>query len=600
MAAPRPQRSHARTRDFFTERVDDFTTDRLRWLIRLRWVAVGGILVATLFAVGGAFPGVVWPVLAVVAGLGAAYNLLLWRGHRDGAGPAGRRAAMFQALMDIVMLTVVLWAAGGVQSPFLGYYLFHVALVGILAGPRATFVAAAVSTLCVGLLAMAEFWPWMHIGRWEPVPPWDFLADVTAFVTTAGGVAYIVTHAVRELRDREWALARARDRAAIEYQLLSNTLNELEAGLEVVDQDGDVLWRNRRAEILAPLADDHRWKCAGTVRSCEKDVTGICPVHNAREHGATGRCRFAAPVDGDERVYEMMSFPLSIESGGSPRVMNLYVDRTDATLDERRLVLAERLVSLGRVAQGVAHELNTPLATIRTLAADMRAALRDLDEGPDGKSGGKNGAEGGARAQFFEDVDESAALIQDETRRLGRITQALLAGGDLVRAHMEGMVPLGAVVERARALVFAGVRHGPLVEVEAAVDTLSVSADPDRLMQVLVNLLQNAHDAVRDGGGHVLVGARAEGAFVLLTIEDDGAGISSEIEGRLFEPFTTTKPPGQGTGLGLYTSYMLAQAMGGTLTLSRREQGGTRALVRLPAAAAEGLGRLPGLTQRAS
>jgi two-component system sensor histidine kinase HupT/HoxJ len=121
-------------------------------------------------------------------------------------------------------------------------------------------------------------------------------------------------------------------------------------------------------------------------------------------------------------------------------------------------------------------------------------------------------------------------------------------------------------------------------------------------MQVLVNLLQNAHDAVRDRRGHVVIGARADGMHVRLTIDDDGPGIPEGIEGRLFEPFTTTKPPGQGTGLGLYTSYMLAQAMGGTLTLERREEGGTRATVRLPAAAEtddERLAQVSGLTQRA-
>jgi len=347
------------------------------------------------------------------------------------------------------------------------------------------------------------------------------------------------------------------------------------------------------AELLAPQVIDEQWHCPGEARSCERDVTGICPVRAAREQGGTGRCKFAAHIDGVERVYEMMSFPLSEEGGERPRVMNLYVDRTDATLDERRLVLAERLVSLGRVAQGVAHELNTPLATIRTLAADMRAALRTLDSGSEDPV---------AREQMLEDLHESAGLIQDETRRLGRITQALLAGGDLVRAHMEGAVPLGAVVERARALVFAGVRNGPDVEVHVDVGSLSVSADPDRLMQVLVNLLQNAHDAVRDeDGGLVQIGASSDGALVELTVDDDGPGIPESIEGRLFEPFTTTKPPGQGTGLGLYTSYMMVQAMGGTLSLERRDEGGTRATVRLPKGAdTEGLAPVSRLTQRAS
>ena len=582
--------------DYFTEKRERFTLDRLRWLVRLRWVALAGILLATVLAVAGAFPGVAWQLLAGVCVVGGLYNLALLRKYAGERSSAGRRAAMFQALVDILILTVALWAAGGVQSPFLGFYVFHVALVGILVGPRATYGAAAVAGVCVGVLALADFFPWMQIGAWDPVPPWDFLADVTAFVATAGGVAYIVTHAVRELRDREMALGRARDRAAIEYQLLSHTLSELEAGLEVVDHEGNVLWRNRRAELLSPTVEEHVWQCPGGLRACEKDVTGVCPMVTARHEGGTGRCRFAAQIDADERVYEMMSFPLSTERGEPPRVMNLYIDRTEATLDERRLVLAERLVSLGRVAQGVAHELNTPLATIRTLAADMRVALRGLHEG----DGGSAEEDGGARVRVLEDVNESAGLIQDETRRLGRITQALLAGGDLVRAHMEGTVPLGAVVERARALVFAGVRNGPAVHVDAAVGSLSVSADPDRLMQVLVNLLQNAHDAVRDRPGRVMIAARADADHVRLTIDDDGPGISEEIEGRLFEPFTTTKPPGQGTGLGLYTSYMLAQAMGGTLTLERREEGGTRATIRLPAAAggSEALAQISGLSHR--
>jgi C4-dicarboxylate-specific signal transduction histidine kinase len=218
----------------------------------------------------------------------------------------------------------------------------------------------------------------------------------------------------------------------------------------------------------------------------------------------------------------------------------------------------------------------------------MRAAIRAFETNDSQPS-----------ADVLEDLAESAALIQDETRRLGRITQALLAGGDLVRARIEGQVPVAAVVERARALVFAGVRDGPDVVVHRGVDELDVAADQDRLVQVLVNLLQNAHDAVdRRSDGHVVVQARMDEGHVEITIDDDGPGLPPQVQRRLFEPFTTTKPPGEGTGLGLYTSYMLVQAMGGTLRLEDREERGTRATVRLPAASG-GLKSVSSLTQRA-
>ncbi len=277
----------------------------------------------------------------------------------------------------------------------------------------------------------------------------------------------------------------------------------------------------------------------------------------------------------EQRVYEMLVFP--IDEGAQRRVMNLYVDRTAATLAERQLVLAERLASLGRVAQGVAHELNTPLATIRTLAADMRKALEALEVGET------------ADPEVLRDLDESATLIRDETGRLGRITQSLLAGGDLVRARIDDHVPLTAAVERSCAIVFAGARTRIKVEIDAGVGELDVAADMDRLVQVLVNLLQNALDASRShGGSKVRVHAEATDNDVTLVVTDDGAGLSEDVRGRLFEPFATTKPPGEGTGLGLYTSYMLVQQMGGRLTLEDAPTGGARATLRLPRATTSG------------
>ena len=558
---------------------DDFGVDRIRWLITLRWVAMAGVLGAAGLVLAGYFPGVAWPVLLVVVAVGSVYNYLLLK-RASGLG-TGKRAAVSQALVDLVMLTVVLWAAGGISSPFIGFYVFHLALIGILGGPQATLVATAAALAAAGFLALTEWVPALQIGIWDPAPPWDTIGNVAAFTTTVVAVAYVVLHAVRELRDRERALATARDQAELEYQVISNTLDELEAGLEVVSPDGRIEWRNRLADELAPSPNaEDAWECPVASRGCEVQPAGLCPVWRARDEGAPGRCRFMV----SDRRYEMLSFPLASHGNDPSRIMNLYVERTQTLLAERRLLQAERLASLGRVAQGVAHELNTPLATIRTLAADMRDAIRAL---------------GGDEA-LQSDLAESAALIRDETGRLGRITHSLLTGGTLPRLRLDSSAPLLPIVERARALVFAGARDGgPELDISESVADLAVVADPDRLLQVLVNLLQNAVDANREAGGtYVWMSARRRGSAIEIIVDDEGVGIDPDIQEHLFEPFATSKPPGEGTGLGLYASYMLVQTMGGDLTLENRDQGGASARVRLPAGA-ETLAKEPGVHHRA-
>ena len=559
--------------------------ERFGWLIQLRWVALCGIVLATVAAAIGWFPGVNWHVLAVAAAVAALYNATLARAHWAGRTETGPRAALTQALGDFLLLTVVLWASGGVRSPFIGYYAFHVALAGVLAGPKATLMAAAAALACGAFLALAEFVPALAISHWGVDGTVGAVTDVAAFTSTIAGIAYIVTHAVSELRDREEALARARDSARFEYEVLSTTLNELDAGLEIVDADAKVLFKNRLAQKLVPLpgAGD-TWHCPGHNKehACERDISEMCPLTRSLEKGEAGRCRFAVSVDGGERVYELHSLPLSAAAGDKPKVMNLYVDRTGAMLAERQLVLSERLSSLGRIAQGVAHELNTPLATIRTLAADMGVALDRLggddDETPGAVTAGRE-----VRDSLLADLGESAELIHEETGRLGRITHALLAGGDLVRARIDGSVTLSQVLERGCALVIAGARRTTRVDIDPSVEGISVEADPDRLVQVIVNLVQNACDAVRErmlGRVRILVTREPEG-MIALRVEDNGPGIAPEVATRLFEPFATTKPSGEGTGLGLYTSYMLVRAMHGTLVLENRREGGASAIVRL-------------------
>jgi two-component system sensor histidine kinase RegB len=190
------------------------TPDRLAWLIRLRWIALLGIVIGALLAALGAYPGVNWRVLFATAAGAAFYNGLMWRELKRGV-TAAQHSAMYQALVDFLLLTIVLWASGGLSSPFTAFYMFHVALVGILSGPRATLLAGGFALMCAGVLWLTESVPVLRIGRWHPVGVWDPLASVVAFASTIGAIAYLVTHAVAELRDRERTAATLAERQLV-------------------------------------------------------------------------------------------------------------------------------------------------------------------------------------------------------------------------------------------------------------------------------------------------------------------------------------------------------------------------------------------------
>jgi signal transduction histidine kinase len=574
---------------------DEFADERVRWLIRLRWGAIAGIASAAALGFAGLLGGVSAPLLLGTAVGTAVLNgwLATRRAHAPDAGAV-------HAFIDMGILTVCLWALGGVHTPFLANYVFHVAIVGILGGPRATLLAAGLALAGSGLLALSEHVPALHVATWSPPPPLDTLSEILAFTSVLGAVAYLVSHAVGELKRREELLGQLGDQVALEYEVLSNTLSELEVGLEIVTERGEVVYRNKLALDLAPSTGP-AWQCPGRSRPChhEGHARGLapeghpqaCSVERALAEGARGRCRFAARTStGDERVYELLVFPLERRTpDGARRSMNLYLDRTSTMVEQSGLLLAERLASIGRIAQGVAHELNTPLATVRTLATDMREALRELS-----RLGDAGATDGEARRRLLADLDESAAVVQDETRRLGRFTQDLLSRSDLASGQARQDVTLASVVSRAVTLVYAGARGGAPVDIGPDLDGLVVVGQRDLLEQVLVGLLQNASDAVAAAGSErapTRIRARRQRDQIQLLIEDDGDGIDPSVAERLFEPFVTTKPPGQGTGLGLTVARQLVHRMHGELTLEAHEPRGTRAIVTLPASAPDSIVR---------
>lgn len=234
-------------------------------------------------------------------------------------------------------------------------------------------------------------------------------------------------------------------------------------------------------------------------------------------------------------------------------------NRMTASLKQQRehLVAQEKLVTVGRLAAGVAHEIGNPLAAV---LGYVELLLHDEPEGSERR--------------------ETLVRVRRETERIRAIVADLLdyskpptGAVEPVRIVDAVAVALSLLEPQARFRDVEVVRDVPS-EMPAA------AASQSRLVQVLLNLLLNAADAM-GGRGTVTLRARPVGDTVELRVADSGPGVREADRGQIFDPFFTTKEPGKGTGLGLSISRSIVEAYGGTLELAPSEKGATF-VVRLP------------------
>lgn len=271
----------------------------------------------------------------------------------------------------------------------------------------------------------------------------------------------------------------------------------------------------------------------------------------------------AVTLDGGVRYLTLHKATLAAEEGERGGMVVLVEDHSEMKWLEDELVHAERLASIGRLAAGVAHEIGNPITGISSLVQNLRY---DTDD-----------------PQML----ETAEQIQQLTERVSRIVSSLVGfahGGRHVQGTRFEAVELRQLVEEALHLIRLARSGQDVSYSNLCPPGLQVVGDAQRLVQVLVNLFGNARDASQPGG-QVVIDARAHEAGVLVTVTDEGHGIDASIRDHLFEPFTTTKAPGEGTGLGLPLVYSIIREHHGKIQIDSPPPGhhrGTRITMWLP------------------
>jgi signal transduction histidine kinase len=284
--------------------------------------------------------------------------------------------------------------------------------------------------------------------------------------------------------------------------------------------------------------------------------------------------------DGPERVPVSVSTASLRDKRGSDLGRVLVVrDLGEVVALRRRLLTSARLAAVGELAAGLAHEINNPIAYVKSNLSTLREQwLAVFDAWP----GGPDAADPKAEIRtLFEDgldmldeslegVDRTAAIVRD----VRNFSHA--GGGVAERVDPDESIDRALRMAAHQLPVSVRVLRGP--RIEAVVEGVR-----RELEQVLLNLMVNAAQAL-EGDGTIRVGAAFRGAEVVISIADDGRGIPPDVVDRIFDPFFTTKPVGEGTGLGLSISHEIVRRHGGRLEVSSQLGRGTEFRVFLPAA----------------
>ncbi len=404
----------------------------------------------------------------------------------------------------------------------------------------------------------------MAVGRKQPGEPLSS-EDLTLLVAVAGQVATAVENArlYRQVRQKADEIDRLRE-------FSDSVLESLNDGLLVVDLADRIVRWNREMDSMYGVG---RTAAVGQTLDSVFDAPFVTSLRAARRDSASGaatlyRVPLASRHEGSPRalLLNIALAPLRTPDGVTTGSIVVLQDISSRVQLEEQLQISEKMASIGLLAAGVAHEVNTPLTGI----SSYTQMLLDNADPDDPKT-------------------KVLEKIERQTFRAAKIVNGLLNLARPSQGEALQHVELNVVVNDVLALLEHQFKTSSIqVRKELTATAPIVPGIEYKLQQVLLNLLLNARDAMPKGGW-LSIATRFENGHAVVEVSDTGVGIPAEHLARIYDPFFTTKPIGRGTGLGLSITYGIVQEHGGTLACDSAAGKGTRFTLMLPLAQRDAL-----------
>jgi PAS domain S-box-containing protein len=526
----------------------------------LSWLFIGRLTLAVGSLVGAGLVGAERPresflvnVTMVVALTFTAYGFYIvhWRGRR-----VGKTFLLLQAVVDLIVVTLVVHFAGQPTSAFPALYVLVVAAYALLMPPA----TGALTAILASVLFLGD-----TLWQRADAPDVAFWAQMLVFNLVFAIVA-VLGHRLREAGMEQETLATELQRVRLEAD---DILRNIRSGVLTVDGLGRLAFINPTAERLLDLEGD---ALIGLpildqlkVRSAELWAATVAGIRSGRK---ISRGEGVVAHQGGR------SFPIGLstttfrqEAQEAPSVTVIFTDISDLKEVQELQARAERLESVAALSASLAHEIRNPLASIRSSVEQLaRAAHADEDE------------------RFL------AALIVRESDRLSRLLSEFL---DFARVRATQFVPVDvhSVVTAVVRLIRAHPECRPDAEILIEGSRTMMEGDEDLLHRVIANLVLNAVQAARGpiritvsvasvSVGEIPHGTNLEHA-VRLQVRDNGPGIPEEIRDRLFDPFVSGRTGGGGLGLAIVQRAV--EAHRGLVLVDSEPGAGTTFTIFLPA-----------------
>jgi signal transduction histidine kinase len=555
--------------------------DQLKWLIFLRWFAIFGIVITGLVS-STLFPVLYSPVpIYACAAILLVCNLvflLLTSGHSVKPGRV-TLLAMVQLEIDLGVLTLLLYFAGGLTNPFVLFYVFHIIIATIILPRNLSFTIGISAIVMYGLMMVVELneFPWLRhypleLSTISPLSrnPVFSLGAFVAFSAMVILTQYLTRSIIVRMTAKELEAARNRD-------VLEAVVSTMSGSLIFITNLGEVSISNPSAEKWFPgikeSIDHLPEEVKKHVKSILADGSGEilsprvikCNLDDPEKSYIEARVYPVIGVDGKRLGIVVIGQDLTQHK----RLEQDLLTRTEETseinemlkLSRVEMAQREKMVAIGQMATGIAHEIGNPLASLSSVIQYLQRKAVDSEQ------------------------NEMLTTMKQQIERISIILKRMLSLSRPATSEYR-WADVNTLIENTVSLVQFD-RRAKSVEIKNEVnnDLPMVWLNPLHFEQVLLNIFLNGLDAMaaqEDQSHQLQITRNLEDRFIVICVHDDGIGMEPEICRRAFESFFTTKELGKGTGLGLFISYNLVSELDGSIELDSEPGKGTTVTIKIP------------------